>query len=240
MSRTPARIFPVSRLDLRVGAGIWHEAEAHRAEIDAHFQALQAQNPHLWNGRIILLRDHVLEDGVLSGTCFETDFAAFNWWRARGINDLCALNIFALAALEGSDGAFVMGEMGDHTASAGAIYFPGGTPDPVDVKHGILDLRGSALREMEEETGLALRDAREEGGFDLTWDGIYFGLMRRLIFHETGTALAARIRDFLAGQKKPELRDVRVITTEADLVPAVAPYVADYARWRWSLAAGHG
>ncbi|MEP9378054.1 NUDIX hydrolase [Aquabacter sp. CN5-332] len=236
MSRAPARIFPVSRLDLRVGAGGWHEAEAHRAEIDAHFQGLQAKNPHLWNGRIILLRDHVLEDGVLSGTCFETDFAAFNWWRARGINDLGALNIFAPAALEGSDGAFVMGEMGDHTASAGAIYFPGGTPAPQDVKHGVLDLRGSALREMEEETGLSLQDVREEGGWDLAWDGIYFGLMRRLIFNETGAALAARICDFLAAEKKPELKAVRVIASEADLVPAVAPYAADYARWRWSLA----
>lgn len=237
MSQTPAHVARLFRLDLRVEAGAWPEAEAHRAEIEAHFRGLQAANPHLWNGRVILLRKYRLQDGFLSGTCFETDFAAFNWWRARGIDDLGALNIFAPAAVEGSDGAFVLGEMGDHTASAGAIYFPSGTPDPQDVKNGVLDLQGAALRELEEETGLTSDEIAEDGGWVLVRCGIYVALMRRLVFRDTGAELAARIRGFLAREETPELRAVRVVSEEADLLPAIPPYASAYMCWRWSVAA---
>ncbi len=208
--------------------------QAHRADIDAYFAALCAKNPHLWNGRVILMRDHALEDGVLTGSCIETDFAAFTWWRERGLDDLAVANIFSLAALEGSDGTFVMGVMGDHTASPGSIYFPGGTPDLQDVQNGRLDLHGSALREMEEEVGLSGADVSVDAGWDAVVDGIYFGLMRRLVFRETGDALATRIRGFLAAEARPELKDVRMIGSEADISPEVTSFAAAYVRWRWA------
>lgn len=103
MSLARPRIFRAARLDLRVEAGGWPEAERHRAEIDASFARMCEANPHLWNGRVILLRHYDVRDGVLAGVCLETDFAAFTWWRARGIDDLGARNIFGMVALEGSD-----------------------------------------------------------------------------------------------------------------------------------------
>lgn len=230
------RITRLSRLDLRVEAGGWPEIEPFRAEIDAAFTELSARNPHLFNGRVYLLRAFSIADDVLTGMCFETDFAAFNWWRKRGLDDLGARNIFAFAAVEGADGAFVMGVMGDHTASAGRIYFAGGTPDPDDVRDGRLDLRGSALREMAEETGLSPEGALEGEGWDLVEHGLYFGLMRRLKFPISGAALAASARAFLAREALPELKDMHVIAGEADIVPEVVPFAAAYVRWR---LAGH-
>lgn len=230
------RITTLDRLDLRVEAGGWPEIEPFRAEIDAAFAALSAENPHVFNGRVYLLRHHAIADGVLAGTCFETDFAAFNWWRRRGIDDLGVKNIFAFAAVEGADGTFVMGVMGDHTASAGRIYFAGGTPDPQDVRAGRLDLRGSAMREMTEETGLSADGAREGEGWDLVEHGLYFGLMRRLRFPVTGAVLAQQARAFLARERLPELKAIHVLESDTDLTPDVVPFAADYVRWRWAGA----
>ena len=236
MSGFTTRITRLSRLDLRVEAGGWPEIVPHRAEIDAAFATLSAENPHVWNGPVYLLRSHEITGGVLTGTCIETDFAAFNWWRRRGRDDLGVKNIFAFAAVEGADGAFVMGVMGDHTAAAGRIYFAGGTPDPQDVHEGRLDLRGSAMREMREETGLSADGAQEGEGWDLVEHGFYFGLMRRLRFPAAGAVLAAQARAFLARETLPELKAIHVLASDADITPEVVPFAADYVRWRWAVA----
>lgn len=237
MSLRQVRIFPISRLDLRVEAGGWPEAERHRPEIDAAFARMCDANPHLWNGRIILLRGYEMQGGVLSGTCIETDFAAFTWWRARGVDDLGVKNIFGMVALEGADGGFIMGEMGDHTAAAGAIYFAGGTPDPRDVADGVLNLRFSALRELREEVGLDAGEGQEEDGWDAVEDGIFFALFRRVKFPVPAHALAARITEFLGNEPLPELKAVHVIAGSGDFLPSITPYAAAYARWRLALRA---
>ena len=50
-------------------------------------------------------------------------------WRDFGFPDANIANGFSMAALLSADGAFDLGEMAPHTANAGAIYFPSGTPD---------------------------------------------------------------------------------------------------------------
>ncbi len=70
-----------------------------------------------------------------------------------------------MAALRGSDGAFLLGEMAAHTASAGAIYFPAGTPDRQDVFGDVVDLEASVRRELLEETGLDAEEAEIAPGW---------------------------------------------------------------------------
>src|SRR5258708_36583096 len=113
-------------VDWTCGAGRWRFAGGRRADIDAHFAEKQREKP-LWNGRILLARDPVFT-GERFGACyFEADFASFLAWRDWGFPDREVFNGFGMGALRCSDGAFILGEMGQHTSNAGRIYFPSGT-----------------------------------------------------------------------------------------------------------------
>ena len=121
----------------------WPFAKTRRAEISAHFAGKQAEKPQLWNGRILLGRDPVFAGGSFRASYFEADFAGFLAWRDWGFPDRDVFNGFGMGALRCADGAFVLGEMGRHTANAGRIYFPSGTPDLDDISNGTVDLAGS-------------------------------------------------------------------------------------------------
>ena len=132
----------VTALDLAVQPWSWPFAAERRADIDAHFALKQSEKPQLWNGRVLLARHPVLADGRLSARYFETDFASFLAWRDWGFPDADVFNGFGMGALRSADGAFVLGEMGQHTANAGRIYFPAGTPDLDDIREGTVDIPG--------------------------------------------------------------------------------------------------
>jgi hypothetical protein len=131
-----ATIHRVTTLDLKVEPWTWPFAVARSDEIAAHFAEQQREKSALWNGRILLGRDARFAGGHLSASYFETDFASLLAWRDWGFPDRAAFNGFGMGALRTADGAFVLGEMGTHTANAGRIYFPAGTPDPGDVSGG--------------------------------------------------------------------------------------------------------
>src|SRR6185437_10809640 len=114
----------------------WPFAVERRAEIDAHFAMLRRDKPALFNGRVLVQHSHEIAGAALRGEYLETDFASFIAWRDWGFPDTTMRNCFGLGALRGSDGGFLLGVMGAHTANAGRIYFPGGTPDPSDVFDG--------------------------------------------------------------------------------------------------------
>jgi hypothetical protein len=163
----PLVIHRVSALDLVVEAFAWPFAETRRTEIAAHFAVKQREKPALWNGRVLLGRNPVFAGDRLSASYFETDFASFLAWRDWGFPDASVFNGFGMGALCCADGAFVLGEMGQHTANAGRIYFPSGTPDLDDIREGTLDISGSVTRELEEETGLTPGEYRERAALAL-------------------------------------------------------------------------
>ncbi len=119
--------------------------------------------------------------------------------------------------------------------NAGRVFFPGGTPDLSDITpDGDVDLYGSVLREMEEEAGLSELGTRQTGGWDMVLDGPYLCLMRRMVFPDTGAALAARIAAFMASQKRPELARLHLAAGPDDLGPEVMSFAADYLNWRFA------
>ena len=81
------RVASVARLELRFAPRPWRFAEARRADIDAYFAEQQRRKPAMWNGRVLLLHEWDLRDGVLRGAFLETDFASYIAWRDWGFPD---------------------------------------------------------------------------------------------------------------------------------------------------------
>src|SRR4051812_36205297 len=126
-------IHRVARLDLTFKPWVWPFALERRDEIAAHFAQRQAEKPDLFNGRILMARNPRFTADSFAADYFEADFASFLAWRDWDWPDRQVFNGFGMGALRCSDGAFVLGEMGQHTANAGKIYFPAGTPDFSDL-----------------------------------------------------------------------------------------------------------
>lgn len=224
----PVVIHRVTQLDLKYVPWRWPFAEERRAEIDAHFAEKKIEKPQLWNGRILLGRNPVFSADRFSADYFEADFASFLAWRDWDFPDRNVFNGFGMGALRSSDGAFVLGEMGPHTANAGRIYFPAGTPDLDDLKDGTVDMAGSVARETEEETGLTAADYRAAEYWDCIIAGSLIAIINILEADMTGEVLRARISANLAHQKSPELSAIHLVRTTGDLTPAMPRYVTAF------------
>ena len=228
MSGTRPLSFTVSTLDLAVEAWSWPFAQARRAEIDAHFADQQRERPAMWNGRVLLGRNPVFAGERLRASYFETDFASFLAWRDWGFPDSTVFNGFGMGALRCADGAFALGEMGQHTSNAGRIYFPSGTPDLDDIRDGAVDISGSVVRELEEETGLAPGDYRSDADWHCVSTGAAVAMIRILHVDMPGEALRGRIEGNLALQRSPELSAIHLVRGTQDLTSAMPRFVTAF------------
>ena len=221
-------IHRVATLDLGFRRQPWPFADQRRAEIDAHFAIQQREKPKLWNGRVLLAHNPVFSGDRFSAGYFEADFASFLAWRDWGFPDQEVFNGFGMGALRCSDGAFVLGEMGQHTANAGRIYFPSGTPDLDDLSDGAVDIAGSVAREVEEETGLTSADYRAGAHWDCVVSGSAIAMIRILNVDLTGEAARARIEANLARQQQPELAAIHLVRGVSDLTAAMPRFVTAF------------
>lgn len=224
----------VATLDLNVQPWSWPFAQARRAEISAHFAAKQSEKPQLWNGRVLLARNPAFTGASFSADYFETDFASFLAWRDWGFSDRSVFNGFGMGALRCADGAFVLGEMGQHTANAGRIYFPSGTPDLDDISGGAVDIPGSVAREVAEETGLTAADYSAEAHWDCVVSGAAIAMIRILNVDASGEALRARIEANLARQHQPELSAIHLVRAASDLSVAMPRFVTAFIEKQFS------
>ena len=233
---TPAVIHRVSTLDLRFQPRPWPFAEARRGEIDAYFGQKQRAKPELWNGRVLLGRDPDFSGDCFRANYFETDFASLLAWRDWGFPDPDVFNGFGMGALRCADGAFVMGEMSQHTANAGQIYFPAGTPDLDDLRDGKVDMADSVVRELEEETGLTPADYTPGGHWDCVVVGATIAMMRVLNADIPGEAMRARIEASLAAQQRPELAGIHLVRGISDLTSAMPRFITAFIEQQFGSA----
>lgn len=223
----PIAIYRITRLDLNIMPWRWPFADERRADIGAHFSIKQREKP-IWNGRVLLGCNPVFAGESFSADYFETDFASFLAWRDWGFPDGEVFNGFGMGALRCADGAFIMGEMGQHTANAGRIYFPSGTPDLDDIVDGMVDIGGSVAREVEEETGLTPADYRTDPQWDCVVSGAAIAMIRILDVDVSGEELRARITANLARQNEPELSAIHLVRGTSDLTAAMPRFVTAF------------
>jgi 8-oxo-dGTP pyrophosphatase MutT (NUDIX family) len=214
----------IAHVEVTVEAWEWPFAKSRRAEIDAHFADLKRQRTAIWNGRVLLLNSYAVENGLLSATAFETDYASLCAFRDWAFPDPRVFNFFAPAAIQTSDGAYVLGEMAPYTAGAGQITFPCGTPEPEDISARSVDLMGHMRREIIEETGLNPDEIKFDSGWRLVRDWNYLALLKRCLSSETADELCARIKSFLKSERRPEFSDVRIVRGRADFDPSMAKF----------------
>jgi 8-oxo-dGTP pyrophosphatase MutT (NUDIX family) len=224
----PLVMHRISTLDLTVEPWGWPFADARRDEIAAYFAGQQREKPALWNGRVLIGRNPVFSGDRLSASYFEVDFASFLAWRDWGFPDSSVFNGFGMGALRCADGAFVLGEMGQHTANPGRIYFPSGTPDLDDVRGGTLDISGSVVRELEEETGLSPGEYESDPDWHCIYTGPAVAMIRMLRVDMPGETLRERIVANLAGQREPELSAIHVVRGVSDLTSAMPRFVTAF------------
>jgi 8-oxo-dGTP pyrophosphatase MutT (NUDIX family) len=234
---TSLSVVPIDHLELVLAPRPWLFADQHRSVIDAHFAARKVKTPELWNGRVLLLHEAEVIERTMRGVFFETDFASFIAWRDWGFPEAGAVNCFAMGALRASGGAFLLGVMGPHTANAGDVYFPCGTPDPQDVVEGQVDLAGSVMREVAEETGLGADDVMAAPGWHAVLAGPRIALIKVLHLAERAETVRERILQHLAGESWPELVDIRIVRSPADFSTTMPAFVTAFLRREW-VAAG--
>ena len=125
--------------------------------------------------------------------------------------------------------------MGPHTLGAGRIYCPCGTPDPVDIVGGTVDLDFSVRRELKEETGLDITEFTAEPGWTTVFDLPLIAHIKVLRSGDSADALRARILAHLARERQPELADIRVVRNVADFDPAMPRFVTAFLAQRFAL-----
>jgi 8-oxo-dGTP pyrophosphatase MutT (NUDIX family) len=227
-------IAAVARIDVGYAPCPWAFADARRIEIDAYFAALKRKQPTLWNGRVLMLRDFKIVDGVFRGAGFETDYASFVSWQDWNFPDRGVYDCFAMGCIQSSDGAVMLGVMAPHTFNAGQIYFPCGTPDPNDIAGDRIDFEGSVQREVAEETGLDTAEFAAEPGWHTLHGGNMIAHVKLLRAPQTAVELRGRILDHLAGERLPELVDVRVVRGPSDVDSMMPSFVTAFLQHHWS------
>jgi hypothetical protein len=185
--------------------------------VDAYWREKTQANPSLYDGPVLLAHEIDATPNRLSLRFFETRFSRFMYLRDYGFPDPRAYNCFSMAALRSCDGAFLLGEMCRGHSSEGKIYFPAGTPDPSDVRGQEVDLFGSLVRELKEETGIDATEGVIAPDWTIVFESGRVACMKIIDHPQPAAAILARVRGFLAQEAQPELSGAVMISRRDQL-----------------------
>lgn len=217
----------------------WAFPRENAEAIEAFWAAETVEKPALYDGEVLIQHRGALEGGIFRAGYSFTRYKPFLAWHRMGFPGPPMRNGFAVAALRARDDAYLLGEMAAHTANAGKIYFPAGTPDRGDVlADGSVDLAGSVLRELEEETGLGAGDVQ----VGTEWKMV-LGKVRATFFRPVLIDLAAEdarrlMLDRMKSLPEQELSAIHIVRGIEDLDPARMPvFLTTYLSWAFGQRA---
>lgn len=217
----------IIKIELAFRSEPWSFADMHRAQIDENFARYQKQNPALWNGQVLLLRDPLVSESDFRGTCFPVNYASVLTWRESGFPGSAKLNV-ACAALRSADGAFLLGVMAEHTSNPGMLQSPSGLPDLSDVRGSHVDLQANLLRELAEETGILSHEVSPEAHWHTSINGPRIGHYKVLNSAHDADTLRNQILKNLNDDPKSEFIDIQIVRSESDLGSNIHPSSAAF------------
>ncbi len=230
------KVIPVASIDVRLDPSP-HPFEIENAEaIEAYWRQASAENPALFDGRLVLHSDLACRDGKLVGTCREVRFATFLYWRDRK-GSRSAEHAYAHAALVSADNRLVAIRMGRHTANAGSVYFAAGSFEAIDFADGRVDVDANMIREVGEETGLDISALPRDPSYHLYSQDGGTVIMRRYYLPYRGQEIAERIERFVAMENEPEIEGPVLISSAEELPAGAKPYMGEIVRWHFSQTA---
>ncbi len=233
MERVPQNtVRRIERAEVRVSPGPLGYTERHRAAIEANWRREVMAKPALFDGEVYLAPQAMLESGVLRADFQRTGFSMLMYWR-RDPEPVRPWHIFAVGVIVSREGHLIAARMGAGTAGAGRVYFPSGSIDDNDLVGDRVDYDGNIRREVMEETGLDLAEARAEPGFSLVTGNRSIALFRRHFFDAPARELLAHAEAHLAAETAPELAGLLSVTGAGQMGEATPSYVRAFADWHF-------
>lgn len=227
------RVLRIEGCSLHVSPATWDWASANAEAIDRHWQRRSRESPAMFNGVIHMLSAISLDGAHLHGNFARADFKSFLYWLEQGHPYAGVRDAFGSALIISAEGHVMLGRQRPGNINSGLAYLPGGFIDPSDVSAaGSIDIAGSIVRELVEETGLAAADADIAPGFIATFEGPQLSIAREIRIALPAQSLRARILDHIAKDPNPELADIVIVRSAVDLQGlAMAPYAVRLLKW---------
>lgn len=225
-------IVPIEDVVVRVVDGPLRYETGNRDMIERTWEEEHARNPHLFNGPFYLAETAELGKGIFRAAFQRTQYATLLHWR-KDSSQLRPWHIFGVGVIVSADNCLIAGRMAQRNAVAGRIYFPAGSIDDNDVVDGMVDYDGNMLREVAEETGFDLAEARRDATLQLVTANRSVALFRRFFFDRGADEIVASIRSHIASDAEAELDDVIVVSGAGQMGDATPSYVRAFADWHF-------
>ncbi|MCH4541468.1 NUDIX hydrolase [Ochrobactrum sp. POC9] len=223
----------IGSADVRVLSGPLLYAVENSDAIASNWTREQVANPTLFDGEFYLAPQAELTGSAFQAGFKRTSFATLMHWRHDESQER-PWHIFGVGVIVSSDGHLIAGRMSAQNAGAGRVYFPAGSVDDNDIVDGYVDYDANRLREVREETGLDLLDARAEQQVNLVTGNRSIALFRRYYFDVPSKELVLRIEQHLSAEEEPELSEIITVKAAGVMGEATPSYVRAFADWHFN------